>query len=237
MTSVFSRAALLAGAMTFGLAAMAFAGETPKPAGPDGERRVMVMGGPGGGGMHPGGPGGMGMHHRMDPEKHAEHLRTMLQLRPDQEGALKAFIEATKPEMRTERRAAPAEGAPAPKPMTTPERLDMAAKRMAEHQARFQKRAAATRAFYAQLSPSQQKAFDALHMVMRRMHGPGGRDVRVMRRGGAGGPHGPGGPGGPGAPMVWQGDGAGGDMVFIHGGEGDEAFEIELSEGPEGDED
>lgn len=212
MTSVFSRAALLAGVMTFGLAATAVAGDTPAPAGADGERRVVIIGGPGGG-MHPGGPGGMGMHHRMDPEKHAEHLRTLLQLRPDQEAALKAFIAATTPEARTERHDPPAEGAPAPKPLTTPERLDLAARRMAEHQALFQKRAAATRAFYAQLTPSQQKAFDALHMVMDRMHGPGGRDVRVMRRGGPGGP--------------------GGGMAFIQGGEGGEEFEIELGEGPE----
>ena len=105
MTSVFSRAALLAGVMTFGLVATAMAGETPAPAAPGGkggERRVVVMGGPGGGGMHPGGPGGM-RHHRMDPEKHAEHLRVLLQLRPDQEAALKTFIAATTPEARTER--------------------------------------------------------------------------------------------------------------------------------------
>ena len=33
---------------------------------------------------------------------------------------------------------------------------------MAQHQARFEQHAAATKRFYAQLSPTQQKAFDAM---------------------------------------------------------------------------
>jgi lipoic acid synthetase len=65
----------------------------------------MIMGGPGGPGMrHPGGPG---MHGPMDPEKRSQHLRDVLQLRADQEGALKAFVAAMKP---PERPAPPADG-------------------------------------------------------------------------------------------------------------------------------
>lgn len=220
MKSSFTRAALLAGVIALGAATVASA-QTPPP-GPDGaprvERRVMIMGGPGGPGMHgPGGPG-MGMHGAMDPEKHAQHLRDLLQLRPDQEGALKAFIAAMTPP------APPADGAAARKPMdmpqTTPERLAMMERMMAEHQSMFRKHNDAIRAFYGQLSPSQQKAFDALHMGMGGMHQ---RGMRMMHRGG------PGGPGGPGAPMAM----GGGDMMFMGGPGDDEAIEIELGEGPD----
>jgi len=229
MKSSFSRAALLAGVITLGAAAVASA-QTPPAAGPDGspriERRVMVMGGPGGPGMHhPGGPGMGGMHGPMDPEKHAQHLRDVLQLRPDQEGALKAFLAAMKPP----ERPAPAAGAAMarpPMPATTPERLAMMEKRMAEHQAMFRKHSDAIRAFYGQLSPSQQKAFDALHMGrgMGGMHGPGERRMRMIHRGG---------PGGPGAPMAMEDAGGPGDMMFMGGPDDDEEIEIELGEGPE----
>ena len=113
------------------------------------------------------------------------------------------------------------------RPKTTPERLARSEKRMAEHQAAMRKRNDAIRAFYGQLSPSQQKAFDALHMGMPGMrHGPGGpgeRRVRVIRRGGPAG-----GPGRPSAMMSEEGPGA---LAFLDGE--DEEFEIELGEGPD----
>ena len=89
--------------------------------------------------------------------RRAEHLRAALQLRPDQEPALKAFLDASKPAARPARgdRAAMAQ-------MSTPQRLDAQRARMTERLARFDQRAAATKKFYAQLSPSQQKAFDAM---------------------------------------------------------------------------
>ena len=221
MTSILSRAALMAGVIT--LAGVTAASPQTHPAPPaDGaprvERRVVVMGGPGGM-HHPGGPGMMGGGHKMDPAKHAEHLRAVLQLRPDQEGALKAFIASmTPPE-----RPAPAAGAPPhhpDMPKTTPERLAMAEKMMAEHQAMFKKHNDALRAFYAQLTPSQQKAFDALHMGMGRHHrgGPGmGRRMRMMH---------PGGPGGAGME-----GGPGGGMFIIGGPDDEQEFEIELDDG------
>lgn len=191
MTSSFTRAALMAGVITLGAAAAASAQTPPGADGaPRVERRVMIMGGPGGPGMH--GPG-MGMHGAMDPAKHAQHLRDVLQLRPEQEGALKAFIAAmTPPE-----RPGPAAGAQHPDmPKTTPERLAMMEKMMAEHQAMAKKRHDAVRAFYAQLSPAQQKAFDALHMGMGGMRG---RGMRMMH---------PGGPGMPGMPGADDDDAA-----------------------------
>ena len=201
MNKILRHAGLLASA-AFVLTAggSALAGE---PAKKDGEakveRKVVVMrGGPGG---HEGHGGPMAGHR--DPEARAQHLRDMLQLRPEQEPALKTFLEATKPdvhkfEMKHDKAAGPAEK---PKMLTTPERLDHQAKMMAEHQAAFQKRAAATRAFYGQLSPSQQKVFDTLHA-----HHGGGRHTKIIRRGGPGGP--PGGFGG----------GHGDHMMMRHGG-------------------
>ncbi len=71
-----------------------------------------------------------------------------------------------------------------PPPATTPERLDLMGKHMAQMDARRAKIDGAVRAFYAALSPEQQQVFDA---------------VARLR-----GPHGPGGPGGP--PMMFRGE-------------------------------
>lgn len=121
---------------------------------------------------------------RPDPaamaERRAEHLRAALQLRPDQEGALKTYLDARKrPEGLRERG-----GSERMAQMTTPQRLDAARTRMTERMAQFDQRAAATKRFYAQLSPSQQKAFDA--MAPR-----GGGRGDHGGRGGRGGGHGP----------------------------------------------
>jgi hypothetical protein len=130
---------------------------------------------------------------RMKARREAEHaahkrlLHDALSLRPDQEAAFAAFDAAM---------------APPPPPgdhdhegmakLTTPERLDLEARRMAEHQAHFQRMAAATKAFYAALDPAQRRTFDALGEMMGPRHGPGG-----PRGGPHGGPRGPGGPDGP----------------------------------------
>lgn len=172
-------------ALILSLAGAAQAADAPPP--PKVERKVVIMGGPGGPEGGPGMMGGMGgMRMReMDPAKHAQHLRDVLQLRPDQEAALQAFIAATAP---------PKDMPPMPdmdKPMTTPERMDFMLSMLDRHRAELAKHVAAVKAFYAQLSPSQQKAFDALHQEM--MGGPGGMGgdrIRTIRRG-------PGGPGGP----------------------------------------
>jgi hypothetical protein len=84
--------------------------------------------------------------------------------------------------------------------MTTPERLDRMAQRMEAQHTRMMARIAATKQFYAQLSPGQQKAFDDLAPMMMGRHGGHGMDG-----GGPGSGHGWGGRGGPGA----DGDGMG----------------------------
>lgn len=109
-----------------------------------------------------------------DPEAQAKRLRDVLQLRPDQDAALKAYLEATAPQTMTEGLKWEAQDDDKV-PLTTPERLDRQAAHMAKMAETFQKRAVATRAFYAALSPSQRKAFDAL--------GPraGGPQMRMRR--------------------------------------------------------
>lgn len=137
----------------------------------------------------------MKAHHGAMQKQHADDLKTVLRLRPDQEPALAAFLAAHEPR-RIERRL------PAPGAMTTPQRLDEMAKVEAEMAAHHKAARDALAKFYAALSPEQQKVFDALHRLKgghgghgggRMMHGPGGHmggpNVMMMRRHGPGVPH------------------------------------------------
>jgi len=135
---------------------------------------------------------------RPDPakmaEQHAEKLRAVLQLRPEQEPALRALIDAMKPPAgEMERRRQQRDEM---RTLTTPQKLDRMQARMSERQARFARRADAVKRFYAQLSPTQQRAFDALH------DGPGGFGGFGGMHGGPGRMHGHdhGGAPGPGGP-------------------------------------
>lgn len=105
-----------------------------------------------------------------DPEKRAQRLRDILQLRPDQDGALKAYVDATtmkieiKKDVVIKDKDDKKDGEKTEwverKPPTTLERLD----RMTKVADAMKKRADATRAFYTALSPAQQKTFDILGM-------------------------------------------------------------------------
>jgi hypothetical protein len=148
--------------------------------------------------MMAGGPHIFMMRGHGDPAAHAQHLRDVLQLRPDQEGALKAYLEGGKPPAMKDLIKDDGPDGDDKAPLTTPERLDRQAARMSEMAATFQKRAAVTKAFYAALSPSQQKAFDVLgpemggpRMEVRRIEtrhdGPGAgakRKVIIERKAG-----------------------------------------------------
>lgn len=119
-----------------------------------------------------------GAHH--DPaqrqqrmEQRLGELKGQLQLTPAQEGAWNAFSEALRPSAgsapRLDREALAA--------MTTPQRIDQMRAMRSQHQAEMDRRAEASKAFYAALTPEQQKTFDA-------------QSLRAMGRGGAMGPMG-----------------------------------------------
>lgn len=158
MTSNFLRPVML-GASILILAAAGTANAQPPP--PQGAPPMEDMG---------------PMHERMDPadraEKMAGKLRDVLQLTPAQEPALQAFISAMKPpegameKMRGEREKMAG--------LTTPQRLDAMQAHRAEREAAMDRRIQAIRTFYAQLTPAQKKAFDALPPPgMGGRHGPG----------------------------------------------------------------
>jgi hypothetical protein len=107
-----------------------------------------------------------------EPGDRAEHLRNILQLRPNQEPALTAYLDAMKPKMEVRRLDAEADGR-----TTTPERLAAMEARIAEREAASRARIEATRRFYAQLDERQKKAFDELPLMM----GPGPFGPMPMR--------------------------------------------------------
>ena len=98
-------------------------------------------------------------------EQQLAELKAKLQLTSQQETAWNSFAESLKPP------AAAMEKTPdwaALQQLPTPERIDrmraLRKERMQAMQARMDKHAEATKAFYAALTPTQQKVFDARHM-------------------------------------------------------------------------
>jgi hypothetical protein len=98
----------------------------------------------------------------------SERLRTLLQLRPEQEAALRAYVEALGKGGHKEHMVHFDRGDQA---RTTTERLAEMESRMAEQQAAMKRRIEATKAFYVQLDEKQRKVFDAMPMLM--FAGPG----------------------------------------------------------------
>ncbi len=112
---------------------------------------------------------------RFDPARMQEHfarrqaaLKQKLQLTPAQEGAWNAYLAAMKPPADFSR----------PEPgeferLTTPERIDRMRALHTARAAAMDRRADATKTFYAALSPDQKKVFDAETLPRRfaRHHG------------------------------------------------------------------
>jgi protein CpxP len=125
-------------------------------------------------------------HRHEHQQERAKALHDILNIRPDQEPAFQAFLASMAPPERADGMREHGEAADMAQ-LTTPQRLDRMAARMAEHQAKFQQRADAVRRFYAALGPEQQRAFDALHGMMGQGHhghgGPGGADHSEGPRG------------------------------------------------------
>jgi hypothetical protein len=129
-----------------------------------------------------------GMHH-MDPAKmaqmHAKHLadlKAKLKITASQEAAWTSFTDVMKPP--TDMMGKRPDRAEMDK-LTTPERIDkmraMHKEHMATMEATMDKRGDATKAFYATLSPEQQKTFDGEFAKM----GPRGEHDHKMERSGA----------------------------------------------------
>ncbi|HLY78422.1 MAG TPA: Spy/CpxP family protein refolding chaperone [Caulobacteraceae bacterium] len=155
-------------------------------------------------------PAAAGMHHHwadhgpVDPAARrahmAEHLTAVLQLQPGQQAALAAFLDSMKPPGDMKGHMDHARGEM--EHMPTPERLDKMLAHADEMRAHLAAHAAAVKQFYAQLTPSQQKAFDDLAPMM--MHHMGGEHHGMMghhhdgggegHEGGWGHEMGPGGP-------------------------------------------
>lgn len=122
------------------------------------------------------GRGDMAAHMEAMRQERLNNLHTVLRLRPNQEGAWRTFVQDTT--MDRAEWGDPRQQMDAMRTMTTPQRLDMMVQHMDQHAAAFHKRADATKAFYAQLSPEQQKVFDAsmdLQHDGRHGHGHMGR--------------------------------------------------------------
>jgi len=96
-------------------------------------------------------------------------LKQILQITPAQDGAWSTWIASRRPSANTPRqpRSDLSE-------LTTPQRIDRMRELRAQRSAEMDRRAEATKTFYAALTPSQQKAFDALSA----RHGRGGDGMR-----------------------------------------------------------
>jgi protein CpxP len=104
-------------------------------------------------------------HARAHAEERAKVLHERLKIRPDQEAAFQAFLASMRPDP-GHRAMRHHDGEDAGAALTTPQRLDRMAARMAERQAAFQRRAEAIRGFYATLSADQQHVFDTMPRPM-----------------------------------------------------------------------
>jgi hypothetical protein len=161
----------LAGALAVAVAAPSLAQPAPPPGSPP--------------------PAGGRQWRQPDPaemaQRREERLSAALQLRPDQQPALKALMAALQPDPAKMQRWKADRDQADKTQVPIPERLDKMQARMAERQADFARKADAIKRFYAQLTPAQQGAFNAMPMMLGHggRGGPGGPGGR-----GFGGPHG-----------------------------------------------
>lgn len=124
------------------------------------------IGAPGGPSASVGGQSGMMRHGPMDPAKiqamvlkHQAALKEKLKITSAQESAWTAFTGTMKPPADMGRRRMDMRAEM--EKLSTPERIDKMRALRVQRNAEMDKRADATKAFYAVLSPEQQKVFDA----------------------------------------------------------------------------
>lgn len=126
---------------------------------------------------------GMREHREDHRAAHVKALHDALNIRPDQENAFNAAVAALHPQDAEHDRMGgdPDKAAgdhAAMAAMTTPERMDMMARKMDEHMTRMrdhmQRTVGAVKALYAVLSPDQRHTLDALSLLMGHEHRMGG---------------------------------------------------------------
>lgn len=123
-----------------------------------------------------------------------EAFKQKLQLTPAQEPAWNGFVQSMQPNAEPRHARLDWQGMDK---LTTPERIDRMRAMHAQHGAEMERRGEAVKAFYAQLTPAQQKTFDDRGT---RMYGPrGDKQGRGMHRPGHHHGFGPGMPGVPAA--------------------------------------
>ena len=125
------------------------------------------------------------MQQRM-AERHAQRmaqLKADLKISAAQEGAWNQFVAASQPPVSPQRQQ---QNRADFDKLTTPQRIDLMQQRMTERQAQMKQRGDAVKAFYAQLTPEQQKTFDS--RPMRGGPGDGKRGGGRHHYGGWGGP-------------------------------------------------
>ncbi len=133
---------------------------------------------------HHGGHSGEHKMGRHDPAKmqawmakRQADMKAKLKITPAQEGAWTSFTAAMQPPARMMGQRPGLDQRAELGKLTTPERIDkmraMRTQRMTEMNAEMDKRGEATKAFYAALSPEQQKTFDAEHQKMGQREGRG----------------------------------------------------------------
>jgi hypothetical protein len=151
--------------------------QTPPPSMPAAAPAPMTGTAPAAGVAAPGEHRAHRMHEGRSPQRFQEQraqrmeaLKTQLALNASQQEAWSTFVSASQPPQRAAQRPDRAEFAK----LTTPQRLDRMQALQAEHAASFSRRADATRALYATLSPQQQQTFDTqtLRQGPRHAHGP-----------------------------------------------------------------
>jgi hypothetical protein len=115
-------------------------------------------------------------HHHHDPAQMrahmAEHLRTVLQLTSAQDPALNAFLDSMQPQHPggdMDRHHDQDQD----QHLTTPQRLDKMLAHLDTMRTRLAARAEAVKTFYAQLTTTQQAAFDDLAPMMMMHHSEG----------------------------------------------------------------
>lgn len=103
------------------------------------------------------------MHERM--QARMSRLKEQLQLTPEQDGAWATFQEAMRPVAQRPRMPNRQEMSR----LSTPERIDRMRQLREQHTSEANRKGDAAKAFYAQLTPAQQKIFDtqSMHLIER----------------------------------------------------------------------